>query len=362
MHCVSASARSPVSPRPQALAHTSFGELTLSVRLTVTAREYRSPVAQDYPKPANQVVLPDCTTNTSECNSSLHTANSVAENISHGDQLMNTRTWKRSVSRLSGTSNVMPDNAVLSPYISDLSNMTKINTSVASKTDNGSENVTGSTLMQFGLFNRHTWQRHANRTHIGGFATNSEHSAHTRIHSAVAKHSDTGAISGNVTAKNVSEFRTNKLEESNNNINFHKIWKNIVIQNRTFSTNESQPQEKLLLHSADYSGVDDGSVSDKSADYSSFVVHKLVKRDTEDENVGSVTTMTEVNSFSEHGNCQNAIEPEECPALEYIVYTWVLCLVALATALKLYYLVKTTLATVMVSVFTTLFFVASSKE
>ena len=49
---------------------------------------------------------------------------------------------------------------------------------------------------------------------------------------------------------------------------------------------------------------------------------------------------------------------EYCQAPEYIVYTWVLCLVALATALKLYYLVKTILAIVMVSVFTTLILVA----
>jgi len=246
----------------------------------------------------------------------------------------------------------MPDNAVLSQYISDLSNMTKINTSVVSRTDSDSHNVTGSTLMQFGLINRHAWKRHANRTDISGFATNTERSARTGRHSAVVKDLDTGVISGNVIAKNVSEFRTNKLEVSNNKIYFHEIWKNLVSQNRTFSTNKSQPQEELLLHSADYSGADD----------SGFVVQKLVKRDTKDEKIDSVTTMSEVNSVLEHGNDQDASEPEQCPALEYIVYTWVLCLVALATALKLYYLVKTTLATVMVSAFTTLYLVASSKE
>lgn len=386
MHCVTESAKSTttsdpsteVNQHPQALAHTSIGEVVLSFLLTVTAREYRSAVAQDYPKPANQVVLPGCTSNTSECNSTLHTANSVAENISHGDQEMNARTWKRSVSSLSGRNNVMPDNAVLSQYISDLSNITKINTSVASRTDNDSHNLTGSTLMQFGLMNRHAWKRHANRTHISGFTTNTERSARTKRHSAVAKDLDTGVVSGNVTAKYVSEFRTNKLDVSNNNIYLHKIWKNIESKNRTFSKNKSQPQEKLLLHSADDSSVnddesaddgsvddgsaDDSSVHDKSADDSSFVVQKLVKRDTEDENLDSITTMTEVNSDSERGSPCDASEAQYCPALEYIVYTWVLCLVALATALKLYYLVKTTLATVMVSVFTTLFFVASSKE
>jgi hypothetical protein len=296
----------------------------------------------------------------------------------------------------------MPDNTVLlGQHISDLSNITKINTSVAARTDNDSHNVTGSTLMQFGLINRNTWKRHANRTHISGFATNTEPSVRTKRHSAVAKDLDTAVFSVNVTAKDVSEFRTNKLQVSKNKIYLHKIWKNLVNQNRTFSTNKSQPQEKLLLHSADYSGADDSSVNDrsadgssvddrsaddsvddksaddssvddrsadyssvgdKSADDSSFVVQKLVKRDTKDENVDGATTMTEVNSVSEHGNPCDASEPEHCSAREYIVYTWVLCLVALATALKLYYLVKTTLATVMVSVFTTLFFVATSQQ
>jgi galactitol-specific phosphotransferase system IIB component len=240
----------------------------------------------------------------------------------------------------------MPDGDVLSQYISDLSNMTKINTSVASRTDNDSNNITGSTLMQFGLINRPAWKRHANRTHISGFTANTERSARTKRHSAVVKDLDTGVISVD-NPRNVSEFRTNKLEVSNNKIDFHKIWKNLVSQNIPFSTNKSQPQEKLLLHSADDSSVNDrsaggSSVDDGSADDSSFVVQKLVKRETEDENIDS--------------------ESEQCPALEYIVYTWVLCLVALATALKLYYLVKTTLATVMVSVFTTLFLVASIKE
>nr|CAD7394065.1 unnamed protein product [Timema cristinae] len=40
---------------------------------------------------------------------------------------------------------------------------------------------------------------------------------------------------------------------------------------------------------------------------------------------------------------------EMCTHPEYIVFTWVLCLVALATCLKLYYLVKTALAAVMVT-------------
>lgn len=42
----------------------------------------------------------------------------------------------------------------------------------------------------------------------------------------------------------------------------------------------------------------------------------------------------------------------DCVHPEYLVFTWVLCLIALATTLKLYYLVKTFLASIMVVVYT----------
>lgn len=45
---------------------------------------------------------------------------------------------------------------------------------------------------------------------------------------------------------------------------------------------------------------------------------------------------------------------DDCPHPEYIVFTWVLCMIALATALKLYYLIKLFLAIVMVGVYTVL--------
>lgn len=48
------------------------------------------------------------------------------------------------------------------------------------------------------------------------------------------------------------------------------------------------------------------------------------------------------------------IDKDSCEHPEYIVFTWVLCLIALATALKLYYLIKTLLAVVMVAVYTVL--------
>lgn len=43
-----------------------------------------------------------------------------------------------------------------------------------------------------------------------------------------------------------------------------------------------------------------------------------------------------------------------CIRPEYMVFTWILCLVALASALKLYYLIKTALAAVIVLVYAVL--------
>lgn len=44
----------------------------------------------------------------------------------------------------------------------------------------------------------------------------------------------------------------------------------------------------------------------------------------------------------------------KCMYPEYVVFTWVLCLIALAAALKLYYLIKTFLAILLVGIFTIL--------
>ncbi|XP_076639098.1 adenylyl cyclase 78C isoform X5 [Colletes latitarsis] len=46
-----------------------------------------------------------------------------------------------------------------------------------------------------------------------------------------------------------------------------------------------------------------------------------------------------------------------CVRPEYMVFTWILCFIALASALKLYYLVKTALATIIVSVYAVLILV-----
>jgi hypothetical protein len=386
MHCVIESTNctntmSPstlANPPPQALAQTTIGEVVLSFLLTVTAREYRPAAAQDNQKAATQFVPPGCTANMSECNAALLTANSAAGNKSHGDQVMNRRTWKGRDSTVIGGNSVMPDNEVISQHSSDFSNMTSINSPLASRTDNGSDIVNGSTVTQFGPVSSHPWKQRADRTHISHSATDTERSVRSRRHSAAARDFGVGVTGVNIGANNVSEFRTNEVGESNNKIYFHKMWKNIVSQNRTFSAYKSQTQEKPLFNSADDNSVDDWSaddsvsdwgpdvgVDDRSAGDSSTVVQNLVKRDAQVETLDSASTATTVNSVvgcSGTSNDSNTEQCKQCPALVYIVCTWVLCLVALATALKLYYLVKTTLATVMVTVFTTLFLVASLKE
>jgi hypothetical protein len=203
----------------------------------------------------------------------------------------------------------------------------------------------------------------ANGTHVSATPVNTELRDSTRGNSVIMTKSDVNAVNGGISAKNVSDLRTQKLVVPSNNTNyFENVWKSLTEQGKIFSsvynvTDRSEVKERALLHSA--ANFDDSS---------STLVQKRDKRATEVKHVASATTTTEEeNSFSQHvGNPvaptpdtnDDSREYEQCLNAEYVVYTWVLCLVALATALKLYYLVKTTLATVMVSVFTTLILVA----
>ncbi|KDR14082.1 Adenylate cyclase type 5, partial [Zootermopsis nevadensis] len=171
--------------------------------------------------------------------------------------------------------------------------------------------------------------------------------------------SDVNVINDNST-KNASDLGTHKLALLNNITNyFENVWKSLTGQGKRF---------REAYSVTDKSGVQERALLNSTANISSVLVQRRHKRATEVENVDSAATITttEGNSVSEHVGHPDAHtldtndgrESEQCLAPEYIVYTWVLCLVALATALKLYYLVKTTLATVMVSVFTTLILLA----
>ncbi|KAH8380471.1 hypothetical protein KR009_010919, partial [Drosophila setifemur] len=59
-------------------------------------------------------------------------------------------------------------------------------------------------------------------------------------------------------------------------------------------------------------------------------------------------------SYGEASGMRTVDLEGECAHPEYLVFTWVLCLVSLATALKLYYLVKAAMALGMVAFYTTL--------
>lgn len=319
------------TPSPQALVHSPLSEVFLSLLLTVTAREY--------PAPADRVMLPDCITNVSECNSAIVATNSVAEDASHSDQSVNTRNWRRSISSRNNRNSLI---SIDSEYKSDsLGNMTQFNdTTFLGQIGLRTNSDSGTTVGQFDGRNR----------------TVTGHSVRSKRQSRIAMKTGSNIIGDDSSAKNELQLRTRKFIASNKSTNyFWNLWKSVITQgNSIFSgvhnvRGRSGIQDRVLLRGA--VSVDD------------ILVQNRGKRATQDDNG---TTMTEENPVSEPAHHSDATsldangdrEPEQCFAPEYIVYTWVLCLVALATALKLYYLVKTTLASAMVTVFTTLILVA----
>lgn len=101
------------------------------------------------------------------------------------------------------------------------------------------------------------------------------------------------------------------------------------------------------------SSVSDSRVKrsvDNAFDYFHVKLFGPSKRAVSDRNVSTISTSDNNISYSS----VLTVAYEECPHPEYIVFTWVLCLVALATALKLYYLIKLFLALVMVGVYASL--------
>jgi hypothetical protein len=232
------------------------------------------------------------------------------------------------------------------------------NTILTEQTGLRTNSDSGTAVGQFDGRNRTVWNHYPTRDM--GDGTNGTR-AHVTDRSVRTKRSSINIIGDNSGAKNEIKLRTRKFRVSNNNTDyFGNVWKSLIGQDNIFSwahnvRGRSGIRQKVLLHS-------DAGVNDTGE----ILVQKRGRRATEHENVDSGTTLTEENSVSEpalHSDADSLdaggnTESEQCLAPEYIVYTWVLCLVALATALKLYYLVKTTLATAMVSVFTTLILVA----
>lgn len=60
------------------------------------------------------------------------------------------------------------------------------------------------------------------------------------------------------------------------------------------------------------------------------------------------------NNSDSNNNYENLKAKPDCMHPEYVVYTWVLSMIALATVLKLYYLIKLLLAILMVALYTVL--------
>jgi hypothetical protein len=286
----------------------------------------------------------------------------MAGDASHSDQSVNTRNWRRSVSSLNNRNNVISNRKIVSDYNSDsLGKMTQLNdTTFLGQVGLRTNSDSGTTVGKFDGRNRTAWNHYptrdmgdgTNRTH----AHVMKHSVRNKRQSRIAMKSDINIIGDDSSARNEMKLSTHKFIASNKNTDyFGNLWKSLIAQdNNIFSRvhnvgDRGGIQDRVLLRSA--VGVND------------ILVQKRGKRATEDDNS---TTMTEENSVSEPGLHSDATsldtngdrEPEQCFAPEYIVYTWVLCLVALATALKLYYLVKTTLASAMVTIFTTLILVA----
>lgn len=76
----------------------------------------------------------------------------------------------------------------------------------------------------------------------------------------------------------------------------------------------------------------------------------------------TVPTTLRIETESISPNTTSNVHKTQPPCLhpEYVVYTWVLSMIALATALKLYYLIKLLLAVLMVALYTTLIVLPSN--
>lgn len=62
-------------------------------------------------------------------------------------------------------------------------------------------------------------------------------------------------------------------------------------------------------------------------------------------------TINEWDGRFRSGRKKETPDEPKCVYPEYVVFSWVLCLIALAAALKLYYLIKTSLAVLLVGTF-----------
>lgn len=126
-----------------------------------------------------------------------------------------------------------------------------------------------------------------------------------------------------------------------------------------------------IIHQNSSKSIDDldPDATTKTSDWKSYIPSSLFQKilnQTNDDLVnGTILNDTDIAQHSIFLSQNNREFPSEVPVEggdpkpiclhpEYMVYTWVLCLIALATGLKLYYLVKTFMALIMVGCYATL--------
>ncbi|KAF2879864.1 hypothetical protein ILUMI_26321 [Ignelater luminosus] len=141
---------------------------------------------------------------------------------------------------------------------------------------------------------------------------------------------------------------------------------NITFNDKSDSSNDNHCNETCLKHVRDVFRFKDVNYTDiivESADNKTnltdfenninknFYVHSVSKRSI----IGAYENVSRIVPFD--SEVPHINEFFKCSYPEYVVFCWVLCLIALATALKLYYLIKTFLAVLMVASYTFLILV-----
>ncbi|XP_049822606.1 adenylyl cyclase 78C isoform X2 [Aethina tumida] len=182
-----------------------------------------------------------------------------------------------------------------------------------------------------------------------------------------------------VTSTSLERFRgsSNETEssESQNLINIRKITKSLSSNefvlnlsltakvNHSIRLNINSDNNNCSDQCSDSSVIN--SINEKLSKLNQSLTRIENKLSNSDRFKRSIINETNLNNLDSsdnmHSNTRTLFqyysENEVCPHPEYIVFTWVLCLIALATALKLYYLIKLFLAVVMVGVYTFLILV-----
>lgn len=177
-----------------------------------------------------------------------------------------------------------------------------------------------------------------------------------------------------VTSTSLERFRgsSNETEssESQNLINIRKITKSLSSNefvlnlsltakvNHSIRLNINSDNNNCSDQCSDSSVIN--SINEKLSKLNQSLTRIENKLSNSDRFKRSIINETNLNNLDSsdnmHSNTRTLFqyysENEVCPHPEYIVFTWVLCLIALATALKLYYLIKLFLAVVMVGVYT----------